>query len=67
MDLSLRVPDFHTFHTEIESDGTNPCMLKAGESVFGQELVMTSRRQWNDVEFASWLPELSNQLEMSVK
>ena len=28
---------------------------------------MTSRRQWNDVEFASQLPELSSQLEMSVK
>ena len=34
---------------------------------FGQELVMTSGGQWNDVEIASQLPELSNQLEMSVK
>ena len=48
--------------------GMEKCMLKARESMFfGQELVMTSGRQWNDVEFASQLPELSNLLEMSVK
>ena len=44
----------------------NVC-LKQGTVYFGQELVMTSGRQWNDVESASQLPELSNQLEISVK
>ena len=48
-------------------EGMEKCMLKAGESVFGQELVMTYGKQWKSMEFANLLPEQLNQLEMSVK
>ena len=33
--------------------GIEKCMLKQGRVYFGQKLVMTFGRQWNDVEFAS--------------
>ena len=38
----------HDRHQDIEK-----CMLKQGRAYFGQELLMTFGRQWNDVEFAS--------------
>ena len=47
--------------------GMKKCMLKARESVFRPELVMTFEKLWKSMEFANLLLKLPNQLEMSVK